>query len=34
MTGYKQFMKDNIKDKVVKIDGKDVNLYKKAVSEF
>lgn len=34
ITGYKQFIKDNIKDKVVKIDGKDVNLYKKAVSEF
>lgn len=34
ITEYEKFIKDNIKDKVVKINGQDVNLYKKTVAEF
>lgn len=34
ITEYEKFIKDNVKDKVVKINGQDVNLYKKTVAEF
>lgn len=34
ITEYEKFIKDNIKDKTVKINGQDVNLYKKTVAEF
>ena len=34
VTEYLQFIKDNIQDKVVKINGQDINLYKKAIAEF
>ena len=31
---YLQFIKDNVKDTVKKIEGQDVNLYKKSIAEF
>ena len=34
ITEYEKFIKDNIKDKIVKINGQDINLYKKTVAEF
>lgn len=34
VTEYLQFIKDNVQDKVVKINGQDINLYKKSIAEF